>query len=40
MVNILGNKVAQNIVGKIFWAKGFFDIIDYAYGCVLSEYGH
>ena len=26
MVNILGNKVAQKIVGKHFLAKGFFVI--------------
>ena len=35
MVNILGNKVAQKIVGKHFLAKVFCH-----YKCVLSEYGH
>ena len=28
MINILGNKVAQKIVGKNFLAKGFFVITD------------
>ena len=28
MVNIFGDKVVQKIVGKFFWAKGFFVNMD------------
>ena len=35
MVNILGNTVAQKIVGKHFLAKGFFVITDM---CTFTTY--
>ena len=37
MVNILGNTVAQKIVGKHFLAKGFFVITDVYFHNI---YGH